>query len=156
MRGMSAVEDCVFCRIIYEGAPAYIVDENDDVIVFLSLDNHPLIVTKRHVPDIYALDEALGAAVMAETIKIARAVKAGLACEGVYLAQANEAAAGQDVFHFHLHVYPRWHDPHGRSRFDVAQSEPAVKAALVKALQEALAQAGGPTHDRDARWHRVG
>jgi hypothetical protein len=60
MHGMSAVEDCVFCRIVYERAPAYIVDENDDVIVFLSLENHPLIVTKRHVPDIFALDEALG------------------------------------------------------------------------------------------------
>src|SRR5919202_707836 len=100
MRGMSAVEDCVFCRIIYEEAPAYIVDENDDVIVFLSLENHPLIVTNRHVPDIYELDEPLGAAVMAETIKISRAVKAGLAWEGEYLAPANAAAARQDVFHF--------------------------------------------------------
>ena len=45
---------------------------------------------------------------MRAAIEVARAVKAGLACEGVSLAQANEAAAGQDVFHFHLHIYPRW------------------------------------------------
>jgi histidine triad (HIT) family protein len=47
---------------------------------------------------------------MTETIRIAKAVKAGLQCDGVYLTQANGSAAGQDVFHFHLHVYPRWHN----------------------------------------------
>ncbi len=103
------MEQCIFCRIIDRQAPAYIIDETDRVIVFLSLENHPLVVPKAHIPDIYALDDATGAAVMHETIAIARAVKVGLGCDGVYLAQANEPAGGQDVFHFHLHVYPRWH-----------------------------------------------
>lgn len=103
------METCIFCRIINQQVPAYIIDETDRVIIFLSLENHPLVVPKVYIPNIYTLDDATGAAVMRETIAIARAVKAGLGCDGVYLAQANEPAAGQDVFHFHLHVYPRWH-----------------------------------------------
>lgn len=103
------MEECVFCQILKRQAPAYIVDENDRVIVFLSLENHPLVVPKTHIPNIYSLDEATGAAVIHEAAIIARALKQGLHCDGVYLAQANEPAAGQDVFHFHLHVYPRWH-----------------------------------------------
>ncbi len=106
---MVSMERCIFCRIIDRQAPAYIIDETDRVIVFLSLENHPLVVPKAHIPNIYTLDDATGVAVMRETIAIARAVKAGLGCDGVYLAQANEPPAGQDVFHFHPHVYPRWH-----------------------------------------------
>lgn len=100
--------DCIFCRIVARQAPAHVVDENDAVIVFLSLENHPLVVPKRHLPDIFSLDDATAAAVMQEAVTIAKAVRLGLRCDGVYLTQANGAAAGQDVFHFHLHVYPRW------------------------------------------------
>lgn len=102
--------ECTFCRIIAGEIPAHVIDENEQVIVFLSLENHPLVVPKAHIPDIYALPPDLGAAVMAETIEVAKAVKQGLQCDGVYLTQANEAAAGQDVFHLHVHVYPCWGD----------------------------------------------
>jgi histidine triad (HIT) family protein len=99
---------CTFCQIVERQIPAYIVDEDDAVIVFLSLDGHPLVVPKAHVPDIYAMSEQIGARVMAKTIEVAKAVKRALCCDGVYLTQTNEHAAGQDVFHFHLHVYPCW------------------------------------------------
>jgi len=46
---------------------------------------------------------------MRQAIRVATAVKVGLRCDGVYLAQANEPAADQEVFHFHVHIYPRWH-----------------------------------------------
>ncbi|GAC1353553.1 MAG: hypothetical protein NVSMB42_09380 [Herpetosiphon sp.] len=101
-------ESCAFCRIVWHQLPAYIITEDDDVIVFLSKENHPLVVPKQHIPNIYALDEATGASIMKATVRVACALKASLQCEGIYLTQANEPAAGQDVFHFHLHVYPRW------------------------------------------------
>jgi histidine triad (HIT) family protein len=56
------------------------------------------------------LDNELGAEIMKESVKIAKAVKQGLKCDGVYVTQANEPAAGQDVFHYHMHIYPRWND----------------------------------------------
>ena len=99
---------CTFCQIVERQIPAYIIDEDDAVIVFLSLGNHPMVVPKEHIPDIYAMGDEIGARVMAKTIKIAKAVKKALHCDGIYLTQANEHAAGQDVFHFHLHVYPCW------------------------------------------------
>ncbi len=103
-------KDCIFCKIIKKEIPGHILDENEDVIVFMSLENHPLIVTKKHIPDIYTLDEKLGAEVMKESLKVAKAVKKGLNCDGIYVTQANEPAGGQDVFHYHMHIYPRWDD----------------------------------------------
>jgi histidine triad (HIT) family protein len=76
------MEGCIFCRIVSRQVPAHIIDETDSVITFLSLENHPLVVPKAHIPNIYGLDDALGGAVMREAIAIAKAVKAGLGCDG--------------------------------------------------------------------------
>ena len=74
-------ETCPFCRIIRRHLPAFVITEDDHVIVFLSKDNHPLIVSKQHIPNIYALDDTTGSHLMRAAIQIARAVKAGLQCE---------------------------------------------------------------------------
>jgi histidine triad (HIT) family protein len=124
-------QTCVFCRIIQRQLPAYIIQEDEQVIVFLSKNNHPLVVPKKHLPDIYQLDDLIAAHIMQTTVQIARAVKTGLRCEGVYLTQANEAAAGQDVFHFHLHVYPRW------SQINFAQQQ-ATEDVADEERQESL------------------
>lgn len=102
------MNSCLFCKIISREAPAHIIDEDEDVIVFLSLENHPLIVPKKHFVDIHSLDAQCAGAVMIEAVKISQALKAATKCNGINLVQANGAAAGQDVFHFHLHVKPRW------------------------------------------------
>ena len=104
------MNDCIFCKIINRDAPAFIVSENDSVIVFVSKHNDPLVVPKKHIKDIYELDKESGSEIMTELVKTAEAVKKGLECDGVYITQANEPAAGQDVFHIHFHVYPRWQD----------------------------------------------
>ncbi len=101
-------EDCIFCQIIARQIPAYIIMEDADIIVFLSLENHPLIVPKQHIPNLYTMPDAVGAAVMRTSVRIANAVKHGLQCDGIYITQANEPAANQDVFHYHMHIYPRW------------------------------------------------
>jgi histidine triad (HIT) family protein len=143
----SGVRDqtCTFCRIIARDIPAHILDENDQVIVFLSLENHPMVVTKAHIPDIYAMPDEVGAAVMRETIKVARAVKKALQCDGVYLTQANEGAAGQDVFHYHLHVYPCWGNVvkdaiihFVGSVIDQENSTEEIKAATAEKVSKAL------------------
>jgi histidine triad (HIT) family protein len=131
-------EDCVFCRIIQHQAPAYVITEDEHIIVFLSMENHPLVVSKRHIPDIYSLDEATGAHIMRAAIAVARAVKVGLACEGVYLTQANEPAAGQDVFHFHLHIYPRWRAVDFRSQQSSRQVSEADKQETLRKITACL------------------
>ena len=104
------MENCIFCKIINRQLPAFIISENDDVVVFVSKHNDPLVVPKKHIKDIYELDDETGSKVMKELVKTAQLVKKGLECDGVYVTQANESAAGQDVFHIHFHVYPRWQD----------------------------------------------
>ncbi len=131
-------EPCVFCGIVRRQVHAYVLTEDEQVIVFLSLENHPLVVPKQHIPDIYALDEATGAAIMRTTIAVARAVRAAMACEGITLVQANEPAGGQDVFHFHLHVYPRWHAvDFGAQQTDTRIGE-AVKRETLRKIQACL------------------
>lgn len=131
-------ENCVFCRIIQRQAPASIVLEDEHIISFLSLENHPLIVPKQHIPDIYSLDEATGAHIMRAAIAVARAVKVGLACEGISLAQANEPAAGQDVFHFHLHIYPRWRAVDFRTQQTAHQIPEADKQDTMRKITACL------------------
>lgn len=100
--------DCIFCKIVNKEIPAKIIDENEDVIVFLALQNHPLIVTKKHMENIYEMDSDTGKHVMSMAIRVANAVKKGLSADGVNLVQNNEEAAGQEVMHFHLHIKPRF------------------------------------------------
>jgi histidine triad (HIT) family protein len=102
------MENCVFCQIIKRQLKGYIIHENDQIISFLSLENHPLVVSKDHIPNIYSLSAEIGNAVMLEIVKIANAVHKGLGCDGIYIAQANGASAYQNVFHIHFHIYPKW------------------------------------------------
>lgn len=105
-----------------------------------------MVVPREHIPDIYAMPNDVGAAVMEETIKVATAVKKALQCDGVYLTQANEAAAGQDVFHYHLHVYPCWGDRVRRAISDFVGSvtdreyvTEEMKAATAEKVRQGLA-----------------
>jgi histidine triad (HIT) family protein len=138
---------CTFCRIVAGRLPAHVIDENEQVIVFLSLENHPLVVPKAHIRDIYGMPADLGAAIMAEAIRVSRAMKQALRCDGVYLTQANEAAAGQDVFHYHMHIYPCWGDTFRRalgsfvgSVTDRAGLTEEMKAATAANIRQALAR----------------
>jgi histidine triad (HIT) family protein len=131
---VSDTANCIFCAIISGKIPGRILDQNSEVVVFLSLENHPLVVTRTHVADIFSLTADQGAAVMNEAIKIAKVIHAGLAPDGIYLGQANGEAAGQEVPHYHLHLYPKWKD--GR----LPGTDEASKDATFAALKKALAQ----------------
>lgn len=80
------------------------------MIVWVSLEGHPIVAPKPHVPDIFALDDRLASLIMNTTRNVARATRDALAADGIYIAQTNGAAAGQSVFHYHVHVYPKWND----------------------------------------------
>ena len=134
----TGTDPCIFCRIIAGEVPAYLIHRDQRVAVFLSLHGHPLIVTKAHVPDIYSLDDDEAAAIMRTAVRLARAVKEGLNCDGVYLTQANEAAAGQDMGHFHLHVYPRWHGDGLAQPDPPRQTDPAAMGRMQAQIRAAF------------------
>ena len=137
-------EECIFCRIIARQAPASIVAETDGALAFMDInqatDGHVLIIPKKHVPDIYSLDEEAADAVFRLTVAVAKAVKASLQPDGLNLLQANEAAGQQEVFHFHNHVIARYHGDRDRVRFGWKAEFPprAHLDALAETISAAL------------------
>ena len=108
-------QSCPFC--LY-GAGAFtrelIVYEDHDVLVVPSLHQkrrnhgHCLVITREHVPDLYALPDTLAGPVLRAVAAAARATKKAFTADGVSVRQNNDPAGGQDVFHVHCHVVPRF------------------------------------------------
>lgn len=105
------MSECVFCGIVAGRIPASKVHEDELTLAFMDIGEvnpgHVLVMVKPHVENIYGLDDALAAAVFRTAARVARAQKKAYSPEGVMLYQANGAAAGQTVYHFHLHLVPR-------------------------------------------------
>jgi histidine triad (HIT) family protein len=106
------LDDCIFCRIVSGETPAHFVYQDDLVVAFLSLEQpNPykvLVIPRSHRETIYDLNDELAAAIFKATVKITRGVKDVSGCEGMNLVQSNGRAGQQDVFHFHLHIVPRF------------------------------------------------
>lgn len=106
------MDNCVFCRIAAGELPASKVFEDEHTLVIMDLQSvnpgHMLVLVKAHRENVYALDDELAGAVFRTAARMARLVKKVCGCEGVTLFQANEPAGAQTVFHFHIHVLPRW------------------------------------------------
>lgn len=104
--------DCIFCKIINKEFDSNIIFEDEDIIAFLdkfpSNLGHTLIVPKKHVENIFELDKETGSKIFAKAIDISNSLKKILDTENINILQNNGAVAGQSVFHFHLHVIPRF------------------------------------------------
>ena len=105
-------DDCIFCAIVAGDAAAEVVQEDERTIAFLDLSpwtrGHALVVPRAHSRNLYEVaDEDLAAAALAAR-RLALRMRDGLACDGVNLLNACEPAAWQTVWHFHLHVIPRY------------------------------------------------
>ena len=108
----AAAESCIFCKIVAGTAPASEVYRDDGVVAFLDVapvtDGHVLVIPRHHTADLAGLDDESGGAIFAVGRRVAAALRqAGLPCEGINFFLADGAAAGQTVFHTHLHVIPR-------------------------------------------------
>jgi histidine triad (HIT) family protein len=103
---------CIFCEIIAREVPAYVVAEDDRTVAFLdrgrATEGHTLVVPRSHVSDLWDVSEEDAAAVMVMAKRVAHTLARQLAPDGLNLTQSNRPAGWQDVFHFHLHVIPRW------------------------------------------------
>ncbi len=107
------MNDCIFCEIVAKRAPASIVFQDDRCCAFMDIQpvnpGHVLIVPVTHVAFLDDLDEETGAHLFTIARRLSRALqRSGVRCEGVNLFLADGEAAGQEVFHVHLHVFPRF------------------------------------------------
>ena len=118
-----------FARILRGELPCIKLDENDQAVAIMDImpqaEGHVLVIPKAPAAELYELPEPalLGAAQL--TQKLARAVRAALQPDGLFVGQFNGAAAGQTVAHVHFHLIPRWRGTelklHAREMADAAQ-----------------------------------
>ncbi|MDY5986325.1 HIT family protein [Sporofaciens sp. SGI.106] len=105
-------ENCIFCKIANGEIPAATLYEDDDFRVILDLGpaskGHALILPKEHYANLYELPDELAAKVIILAKKMITKLTGVLGCDGYNLVQNNGSAAGQTVFHFHLHMIPRY------------------------------------------------
>lgn len=105
------MDECIFCRIARGEARASVVARSSRAMAFMDIApvaaGHVLIIPTAHVADIYELSDEDAVAVMQMAVRVARALWAVFAPAGLNLISSNGRAAGQDVFHFHLHLVPR-------------------------------------------------
>ena len=103
--------ECIFCKIVTGQIPSTRVFEDEHTLAFMDLGHvnpgHVLVAVKKHAENLYALEDAQAAAVARATAKVARAIRAAFAPAGLSVYQANGKAAGQTVFHYHVHLVPR-------------------------------------------------
>jgi histidine triad (HIT) family protein len=137
---MAAEPDCIFCRIVAGELPATVVREDERTFAFMDINpwsrGHVLVIPREHAKDIHAIDPEDLAAVHIAAQDVARRQLEALDADGVNLWNSTGKVAGQVVFHFHLHVIPRYADdgignPVGR---DPAVSEPEQIAEAARAL----------------------
>jgi histidine triad (HIT) family protein len=126
---------CIFCDILAGKSPASVVFKDDLCWAFMDIQpvnpGHLLIVPTYHAASLAQLDEASGARLFNVARRMAQALRnSGLECEGINLFLADGAAAGQDVFHVHLHVLPRYSGDGFGFTFGPGYGERPARAAL--------------------------
>jgi len=108
-----SVPDCIFCRIVRREAPASIVYEDETTLAFMDIrpmiPGHTLVIPKSHATYLEDLPKDGSGPILETARKVAAALRhSGLRCEAVNLWLANGKVAGQEVFHVHFHVLPRF------------------------------------------------
>ena len=105
-------DDCIFCKIANGEIPSATVYEDSICRVILDVNpankGHALIIPKEHFDNIYSMDAETAAKIFTIATEVAKAQKAELNPDGLNILQNNGEAAGQTVFHFHMHLVPRY------------------------------------------------
>jgi histidine triad (HIT) family protein len=118
---------CIFCEIIARNIPAVFIHEDDTTISFLDIrhtnEGHCLVVSKAHYPMIDDLPLDIAGSLFAHAAVVARALRESVRPDGIQIWQSNGRAAGQEVDHVHIHVFPRYH---GDGHFQIYPVAPRV------------------------------
>jgi len=131
--------DCIFCGIVAGDLPGQIVDEDDRTVSFLDINpatrGHALVVPRRHARDLLEIEPGELAAVASAAQRLARRIKERLGADGVNLLNSCGRAAWQTIFHFHLHVIPRYREDPLRLPWTPAPGDPEEIARTAERLR---------------------
>ena len=134
------MEDCVFCRIAQGKEWAAVVWSDEDHIAFMdrypASRGHTLVAPKRHYRDLLEMGEDDVGRLFASVARVAKAVQRALSPAGINVLQNNGSAAGQVIFHTHVHIIPRYGNPEGllfrAGRMRVTEEELMEVADLIR------------------------
>lgn len=133
-------ENCVFCKIAAGEIPSATLYEDEDFRVILDIEpaskGHALILPKNHYTDLYELPDELAAKVFVLARKMVTALRDVLECDGYNVVQNNGEVAGQTVFHFHMHLIPRYKGDTVKIGWKQGKLTDEVKEEIIKKLDE--------------------
>jgi histidine triad (HIT) family protein len=132
-------EDCIFCKIVAGEIPAQMVDEDEHTVAFMDInpwtDGHALVVPRAHSRNLYEIDDADLERAARAARRLALAMRDRLRCAGVNLLNACESAAWQTVWHFHIHVIPRYEDDQLRPPAPPQRADPDRIAEIAERIR---------------------
>jgi len=115
------MKNCIFCKIIGKEIPGHVIYEDEHVLAFLDIsqttEGHTLIIPKVHRVDVFEMEPSVMEQVFSIVPKIARALRETFDCSGINIVSNNGESAGQTVFHYHVHLIPRYGRDHFGMRF---------------------------------------
>ncbi|MEM3154900.1 MAG: HIT family protein [Candidatus Woesearchaeota archaeon] len=136
------MNDCIFCKIIKKQVPADFVYENDKIVAFLDIHpsnkGHTLVVPKEHYTDLLETPDEVLSEIIVKTKKIAPAVMNAVNAQGFNTIFNTKPAAGQMVFHTHLHIIPRFINDglkHWPEQKTTPEELKKVKDSIISALK---------------------
>jgi len=131
--------DCLFCQIVAGELPGQIIDEDERTVAFMDINpatrGHALAVPRRHAKDLLEIDPEDLAATVLTAQRVARRAVQRLDADGVNLLNSCGPVAWQTVFHFHVHVIPRYADDPLRLPWTPAPGDPEQIASAAAALR---------------------
>lgn len=135
------MSDCIFCNILSGEAPSSVVYQDEHCTAFLDIQpinaGHVLVVPNRHATHLADLEAETGAQMFRVAQQMAATLRSsGIPCEGVNFFLADGEAAGQEVFHVHLHVFPRFKGDGFRFTFPAGYAKPSKRAELERTAQQ--------------------
>ena len=132
------LDNCIFCKIAAGEIPSTTIYEDDDFRVILDIEpaskGHALILPKEHYANLYELDDAVAAKALVVAKKVITEMTEVLGCEGYNVLQNNGAAAGQTVFHFHMHLIPRYSEDQVKIGWSLGKLTDEVKQEIIAKL----------------------
>ena len=120
------MSDCIFCKIANGEIPSATVYEDKDFRVIMDIspasEGHMIILPKEHAANVFELSDEIASKIYVLAKKLAKALKEELDCDGINILQNNGEAAGQTVFHLHMHVIPRYYSDDISIRWNQGES----------------------------------
>ena len=131
--------DCIFCKIANGEIPSTTLYEDNDFRVILDVNpaskGHTLILPKKHAENFYDLPDETASKALVLAKNMASKIEKALECDGLNLVQNNGETAGQTVFHFHMHIIPRYKNDSVKLGWKPGKLSDAMREELLSALK---------------------